>query len=113
MPLYTVLVESAPDRDRQIKRSGLAIFSSLCYCTAELLLSRGRPSSVVRPSVKPIFSEPVGHINAKFGGKVPLHHISRPFFYFSKFCIFDFLRIFSVFVNMGPFGRKNFNRLLL
>ena len=29
--------------------------SALCYCTAELLSSRGHPSSVVRPSVKPVF----------------------------------------------------------
>ncbi len=38
-----------------------------------------RRPSVCRPSVKPVFSEPVRHINAKFGGKVPFHHISRPF----------------------------------
>ncbi len=72
--------------------------SALCYCTAELLSSRGRPSSVVRPSVrpsvvrpssvKPVFSELVMQINAIFGRKVPFHHISRPFFLFFK--IFHF-----------------------
>ncbi len=53
--------------------------SALCYCTmctAELLSSRGRPSSVrhlVRPSsVKPVFSEPIKQINTKFGGNTPL-----------------------------------------
>ncbi len=67
-----------------IYRERMLIFSSaLCYCTAELLSSRGRPSSAVRPSVKTVFSEPVKHINAKFGGKVPFHHISRP-----CFCLF-------------------------
>ena len=66
-----------------------SVFSSaLCYCTARLLSSRGRPSSV-----KPIFSEPVKQINAKFSGKVPFHHISRLIFCFS-FCIFDFLWFF-------------------
>ncbi len=97
--------------------------SALCYCTAELLSSRRRPSSVrlsVRPSsVTPVFSEPVRHINAKFGGKVPFHHISRPFLFvclllfFQNFaCFFFFLFWFFVFtivslsVNMGPYGRK-------
>ena len=61
-----------------------AFSSALCYCTAELLSSRRPPSSVRRPSVKPVFSEPVKHINAKFGGKVPFHHISRPYM-----CILD------------------------
>ncbi len=61
------------------------IFSSaLCHCTAELLSSRWRPSSIVRPSVKPDFSEPVKKINAKFGGKVSFHLISRPFLLFFK-----------------------------
>ena len=57
-----------------IEAIGLLFSSALCYWTAELLSSRGHPSSV-----KPIFSEPVKPINAKFGGKVPFHHISRPF----------------------------------
>ena len=34
-----------------------------------------RPSPVV---CKTVFSEPVKQINAKFGGKVPIHLISRP-----------------------------------
>ncbi len=48
---------------------------STTYCTAELLSSRGCPS----PSIIPVFSEPVKQINAKFSGKVPFHHASRPF----------------------------------
>ncbi len=65
-------------------------------------------SIVCRSSVKPVLSEPVQQINAIFDGKVPFHHISRPFFFFfSQFCIFGFLWISFVFVNMGLFGRKN------
>ena len=46
-------------------------------------------ASVVRPSsVKRVFSETVKEINAKFCGKVIIHHISRPFFAFLK--ILDF-----------------------
>ncbi len=33
------------------------VSSALCYSTAELLSSRGRPPSV-RPSIKPVFLEP-------------------------------------------------------
>ncbi len=51
-------------------------------------------ASVCPSSVKPVFSEPVMQINAKFGGKVPFHHICRLFFFvlmcFSKYCTFDF-----------------------
>ena len=85
----------------------LEMFSSaLCYCTAELLSSHGRPSSV-----KPIFSENVKQINAKFGGK---DHISRQLFCFSKYRIFFiFYDFFFVFVNMGPYRRKSFKRHLL
>ena len=38
-----------------------------------------RPSPGVRPSVNPVLSETVMQINAKFGGKLPIQHISRPF----------------------------------
>ncbi len=70
------------------------IFSSaLCYCTAELLSSRGRPSSSVRPSVDIVFSEITEWINAKFWGQVPTHHISRPFFLFFKILNFWFFTI--------------------
>ena len=90
------------------------ISSALCYCTTELLSSRGRPSSVRPPIRKTSFSEPVKQINAKFGGEVPFHHISRPFFFFffPKFsCIFYFIYFFFtifffVFVNMGLYGIK-------
>ncbi len=75
--------------------------SALCYCTAELVVMR---VSVRQSSVKPLFSESITQINAKFSGKVPFHHISRPFF---EICIFDFLwfydfMIFYVCVNMVP-----------
>ncbi len=67
--------------------------SALCYCTAELLSSRRRPSSVRPSSVKPVCSEPVKQINAKFGGKVPFYHIPRPFF-FRNFAFFIFFTIY-------------------
>ncbi len=51
------------------------ISSALCYCT-----SLGYSSSARLPSVKPVISEPAKESNAKFGGKVPFHHISRPFY---------------------------------
>ncbi len=66
-------------------RVGVCFFSSaLCYCTAELLSSRRRPS-FVRPSVDIVFSETVKWIDTKFYWQVPIHHISRPFFCISKF----------------------------
>ncbi len=83
------------------------IFSSaLCYCTAELLSSCGRPSSV-----KAVFSEPVMQINAKFGEKVPFHHISSPFFFF-VFQNFGFLILydfFSFLLTWDHMGEKTSN----
>ncbi len=55
------------------------------------------PSVVVRPSVEPVFSDAAKWINVKFWGKVPIHHISRPFFFSSKYLIFDFCNDFSSF----------------
>ncbi len=40
-------------------------------------------------------------------------YLQTIFFLFLKFSIFKFLRIFFVFVNMGPYGSKNFKTLLL
>ncbi len=62
-------------------------------------------------SIRKTFSEHVKHINAKFGGKVPFHHISRAFFLFlfSKFCIFDFLRFFSFSLTWDHMGEKTSN----
>ncbi len=75
------------------------IFSSaLCYCTAELLSSRGRrPSS----SVDIVFSDTTERINATFWGQVPIHHIFRSCLFFKFFFSF-----FFVYANMGPYGRK-------
>ena len=43
-------------------------------------------------------------------GQVPIHHISRPFFFYFflvfKILIFYFFNDFFAFVNMGPYGRK-------
>ena len=44
-----------------------------------------RRPSVRRPSVDIVFSETVKWIDTKFYWQVPIHHISRPFFCFSKF----------------------------
>ncbi len=90
--------------------------SALCYCTAELLLWLGRPSSsVVRPSSvhRHISSDTTEWINAKFGGQVPIHHISRPLFYFILFCFIIFFFKILDFWFHGPHGSKNFKRLLL
>ncbi len=113
-------LRSSSARLHKLSKCCNSIFNpALCYCTAGLLSSRWRPPSVVcSPSpAKPVFfSELVKQINAKFGGKVPFHYISRPFFFcfcFSKYCIFDFLWLFFRFVNMGPYGRKHFKRHLL
>ncbi len=35
-------------------------------------------SVICRPSIKPIFSQPVKQINAKFGGEVPFYLAGRP-----------------------------------
>ncbi len=45
-------------------------------------------SSVRRQSVKPVFLDTAKRIKAKFWGKVPITHISRPHFCFSKFKFF-------------------------
>ncbi len=84
--------------------------SALYYYTAELLSSCGCPSSVRRlSSVKPIFPEPVKQINAKFGGKVTLHHISRPFF-FQKFAFLIFFTIlFLLSLTLNHMEEKNSN----
>ncbi len=91
--------------------SGWIISSALCYCTAELLSSRGRPSSSVRALfVDIVFSDTTEWINAKFGGQVPIHHISRPIFFFVLFFkIFNFL----FFVNYGTIWEKKFKRHLI
>ena len=89
-------------RASSVSNFAFLIFSSaLCYCTAELLLSCRHPLSVRPLSVKTVFSEPVKHSNAKFGGNVPFHRIFKIFgFYFfavSKFYIFHLFTIFSSF----------------
>ncbi len=74
----------------------------MCYCTAELLSSRGRSSSV-NP-----FSHNSRQINAKFAGKVPFHQISfRPFFVcFQNFTFLIFLRFCFRFRSHGIIWEK-------
>ncbi len=51
----------------------IVFICALCYCIAELLSWRARPSFVHRtPSVKHVFSETVKRINAKFYPKVSM-----------------------------------------
>ncbi len=86
------------------------IFSpALSYCTAELLSSRRRPSSV-----KPLFSEGVKRISGKFGGKLlVLRTLFVLVFKMYLFFFLLFVTTFFVFVNTKPYGRKDFKRHLL
>ena len=60
-------------------------FSSACAIAQQ---SYSRHAGVRRPSVDIAFSDTTELINAKFGGQVPIHHISRPFFFLSFFFFF-------------------------
>ncbi len=93
---HRVLLMRVPEQktEDQSKVTKFFITSASFYCTAELLLSRGRLSSVVRPSIKPIFIETVMRINTKFGGKLPAQNISRPFFLLLVVQIFKFFFCF-------------------
>ena len=88
----------------------LLVFSTpLCYCTAELLSSCGRPSSV-RPSP---FSENPSDILMPNLVERYLFTISPDHFLFFKMLHFLFFTIFFLFINMGPYGRKTSKRHLI
>ncbi len=79
-----------------------------------------RPSSVrpsfVRPSVRlwPRLSLKLLHgFLSNFSCGFPWAICPEVFFNFEKKIILIFLRIFFVFVNMGPYGSENFKMLLL
>ncbi len=78
--------------------------------------SMGLLSVVCRPSPVRLcvltISEPNARISFKFWLLLPLGHTALSFFEFLKI-VFDFLRTFFVFVNMGPYGRENCKTLLL
>ncbi len=76
-------------------------------------LSSVLPPSVVRPSVSQyIISELNDFFQILVVASSGLY--ARMFFEFLKTIFFlIFLRIFFVFVNMGPYGSENFKRLLL
>ncbi len=81
----------------------LSVFSSprpcqQSYCRTVVCRHR-RPLSIRCPSV-------VHWIQAKFYWKLPICHISRPFFFFPKFSIFKFLRFFSVSLTWDPMQVK-------
>ena len=78
------------------------------------------PSFVVRrPSVRPsicvaIISEPNARIYFKFWLLLSLSHtLGRILNFWEHFFYYYFLRIFFVFVNMGPYGTPDFKTLLL
>ena len=87
----------------------LAAFSSaLCYCTAELLSWRGRPSSYW-PFIGPVFWETLKRNNTTCHWK-GIHHISITFFVYiqnSKFSIFFYI-FFLSFSFTWAYGRKYF-----
>ncbi len=66
----------------------------LCYCTAELLSSRWRPSSVrpsiVRPCINPFSQKSLSELTLNFGGKVPLQTIFKFFYFIFLMNIFRF-----------------------
>ncbi len=68
-----------------------------------------RPSSVRRPSVAWIISEPIAYISFKFWLLLP----PQFFWIFIFIYLFIFFTNIFVFVNMGPYGSKNFKTLLL
>ncbi len=89
----------------------LALLVYVCM-SAEIMNSkfvRHRPSS----ARVAIISQPT-RISFKFWFLPPLGHTLRQFIFFrKKKLVGDFVRIFLVFVNMGPYGSKNFKTLLL
>ncbi len=89
------------------------VFLALLDCVSRAN-AVAQASVVRRSSVKCVFSETVKQINAKFCGKVAIHHISRPFFsVFKNFEFLNFNELFFIFVNMAPYGSENFKTLLL
>ncbi len=95
-------------------------FDSFYLCSV-LLHSRATVmtrASVVRrrPSVDIFFSDTAKWINAKFWGKIPIHHIPRPFFFVLAFQFFSFLIFFTNWFSFSltlDIWEKNFKRHLL
>ena len=94
-------------------------FLALLCATAHQSYVVTRASVVCRPSVKPVFSETVEQINAKFGGMERYLFTISPEHYFFIFVFQNFAFLifydffFFVFVNMGPYEGENFKRNLL
>ncbi len=72
-----------------------------------------RPSSVVRPSVSQLSLNLMHGFLSNFSSGFPWAICPDVFIIFEKKTFSDFLRIFFVFVNMGPYGSQNFKTLLL
>ncbi len=90
----------------------IIIFSSAWLCQKS---SWNRNLSVVRPSVRvAIISELNARISFKFWMWLPLGDTLGLFLNFwKKEVFFNFLQIFFVFVNVGPYRSENFKTLLL
>ncbi len=81
---------------KQIVKAHMPLVSyDLCQCASELLLSGRRPSVCL--SIKPIFSEPIMQVNAKFGER---YLSNTPPDNFSFFEILHF-RFFTIFVSLS------------
>ena len=90
-------------------------FFYLCLTmSAQLMKSKfvHRPS-IVRPSVCQLSLNLMHGLLSNFSCGFPWAIRSDFFWIFEKKFFFDFLRIFFVFVNMGPNGSENFKTLLL
>ncbi len=89
-PLYLQTIFSAYQNFGFLNFLRFSFLFKFCLTlTAELLLWRRRPSSVVRPSANSGFSETGAWIQVKFCGQLLIHYISRSlFFQFSNF--YDF-----------------------
>ncbi len=69
--------------------------------------------SVCRPSMSQLSRNLIHKFLSKFHLWLLLDYLQRHFFIFKKNgVVVDFLRIFFVFVNMGPYGSENFKMLL-
>ena len=80
-----------------------ALLSCFLLCWTLFYSSNQQWASIRCPSVKPISQNPSSRLIAKL---LERYLLTTPFFFFSKFCIFDFWWFCFVFVNMGLCGIK-------
>ena len=108
-PLYKIRI-GHEEEDRNsgwfLEKVKNDFFSSAWLCQQSYCHGTGVRHPSVRLSVNSSFSETAAWIQAKFYGKLPIHHISRQFFLF--FQIF-----FSFLLTWDPMGAKISKLLLL